>query len=164
MSRPVQAVHPNAVQSVLTRLADKLQLALATKVMERAAKCEGELLKTAAAKSAAPAGGDPVPPQLLAEYFILRMVLAWRSESLSMADYMYERATEENRHLVDPKVAEHVADVLLGIGNELLGQNAVLQATKWLQRAYDTISQTDPEYLSESGGELRLSVTHSLGK
>lgn len=135
--------------------------------MERAAKCEGELLKVEAAKSASGTaeGGEPLlTPQLLAEYFILRMSLAWKSESLSMAEYMYERATENNRHLVESKVAEQVADVLSKIGNELVGQSTFAQATKWLQRAYDTISGVDPEFLSEAGAELRLSVTHSLGK
>ena len=131
--------------------------------MERAAKCEGELLKAGAAKSVG--AEEPVlAPQLLAEYFILRMALAWKSESLSMAEYMFERATEDSRHMVDPRTAEHVADVLLGIGNELLGQNAFEQATKWLQRGYDTVSQADPEYMSETGAELRLNITHSLGK
>lgn len=130
--------------------------------MEKAAKYQGDLTK-AKESSGYTTEDQQICNRLSCEYFTLRTVLAWRQSNLSMADYMYSKAEEQQQLLLDPRASGGLVDALYEIGNELLQQGAFGAAIKWLQRSFDVLSAMNPEGLSESGGEIRLAVMHSLG-
>ncbi|KAL7275567.1 sporulation-specific protein 22 [Rhizina undulata] len=140
------------------------ELHWAGRVIEKAAVYHEEISKSANVSPAPSAEESQMHARLSSEYFILRTSLAWRQANFSMADYMYSKATEGKQLLLDPRTSESLADVLYDIGNDFLLQNAFDAATKWLQRSFDLLNNVDPVCLSESGGELRLAVTHSLVK
>lgn len=123
----------------------------------RAAKHQGLVQKDEALLE------DTANVKVMCEYFILRTLLAWKSGSLSMADYMYSMATENDRFLADPRLAERITEALFEIGSELLSTGSYDVAEKWLQRSFDLINRVDPSYLSESGTEMRMALTHKLG-
>lgn len=123
----------------------------------RAAKHQGVIQKEDALLE------DAANVQVMCEYFILRTLLAWKSGSLSMADYMYSLATDNDRFLADPRLTERMTEALLEIGSELLSTRSYDAAEKWLQRSFDLINRVDPSYLSESGTEMRMALTHKLG-
>lgn len=144
------------------RKADYKELQWAGKTMEKAVKYQDDLTKASESPDYTPED-QQARNKLSYDYFILRTTLAWRQSNLSMADYMYSKAIEQQQSLFDPRTSEGFVDALYEIGSELLQQNVFDAATKWLQRSFDVLSGLDPGCLSESGGELRLAVMHSLG-
>lgn len=141
---------------------DQKDLQWAGRAMEKAAKYQDDLAKASESPGYTPED-QQMRSRLSCDYFILRTTLAWRQSNLSMADYMYSKAVEHQKLLLDPRTSENFVDAIYEIGNELLQQNVFDAAAKWLQRAFDVLSGLDPIGLSESGGELRLAVMHSLG-
>lgn len=81
-----------------------------------------------------------------------------------MAEYMFAKATETDRFMANPRLAERMAEAVLEIGSDLLITNSYTAAEKWLQRSFDLFNRVDPAYLSESGTDMRMVVTHKLGK
>lgn len=144
------------------RKADHKELQWTGKITEKAAKYQDDLTKVSESPDYT-TEDQQVRNRLSCDYFILRTTLAWRQSNLSMADYMYSKAIEQQQSLFDPRTSESLVDALYDIGSELLQQNVFDAATKWLQRSFDVLSGLDPSCLSESGGELRLAVMHSLG-
>ncbi|KAH0614706.1 uncharacterized protein H6S33_000342 [Morchella sextelata] len=142
---------------------DQQDVKWAWKTMERAAKYQEDLTKACDSPEFKPED-QQTRSRLSCDYFTLRTVLAWRQSNLSMADYMYSKAKEQQQSLLDPRMSENLIDALYEIGNELLQQSVFDAATKWLQRSFDVISEMDPISLSESGAELRLAVMHSLAR
>lgn len=146
----------------IPRKADHKELQWAGIIMEKAVKYQDDLTKASESPDHTPED-QQVRNRLSCDYFILRTTLAWRQSNLSMADYMYSKAIEQQQSLFDPRASESFVDALYDIGSELLQQNVFDAATKWLQRSFDVLCGLDPGYLSESGVELRLAVMHSLG-
>lgn len=81
-----------------------------------------------------------------------------------MADYMYSQAKDNERFLSDPRLTERMTEALFEIGSDLLSTGSqAAAAEKWLQRSFDLINMVPPSYLSESGTEMRMALTHKLG-
>lgn len=142
--------------------ADHKELQWTGIIMEKAVKYQDDLTKASESPDYSPED-QQVRNRLSCDYFILRTTLAWRQSNLSMADYMYSKAIEQQQSLFDPRTSESFVDALYDIGSELLQQNVFDAATKWLQRSFDVLCGLDQGHLSESGVELRLAVMHSLG-
>jgi hypothetical protein len=64
---------------------------------------------------------------------------------------------------VESSGAESLADLLLEIGNDLVQKRQLEIGVKWLERSYDALAQCDLDQLSRDAGELKLSITQSLG-
>ena len=65
------------------------------------------------------------------------------------------------RH-ADPATAERLADVLYEMGRDSFMKKQYDIAVRWLERAYDILTEQDLERLSTDAGELRLSIMHNL--
>jgi len=65
---------------------------------------------------------------------------------------------------VDPVEAERFTDLLYEIGHDLLERKHYEDAAKWLERAYDILTNQNAEKLSSDAEDLKLSVTSSLVK
>lgn len=141
--------------------ADLEELRWAEKIIGRAAKYQGEISKM---ENSAALGEDTQVTQILCDYFMLRTTLAWKQSSLTMADYMFNKAIESNLYLADPRLTERMAESVLEIGKDLFINRSYPVAEKWLQRAFELINKVDPAFLSESGTELKMVISHKLGK
>ncbi|KAL2755292.1 hypothetical protein ACRALDRAFT_2105736, partial [Sodiomyces alcalophilus JCM 7366] len=99
--------------------------------------------------------------QLEAEYLILRTALAWKEDRLDVAEHMYNK-TEELRRSLDRASAEHLAEVLFGMGKDLSIRKDYVTGAKWLDRAYEVINVPELDQLSRDGIELRLVIARTL--
>ncbi|KAL5624996.1 hypothetical protein BROUX41_005056 [Berkeleyomyces rouxiae] len=92
-----------------------------------------------------------------AEYFVLRTSLG----RLDVADHMYDKSKPLLQSL-DPMYSENLAEVILGIGRDLVRKKNYKLGVSWLKRAYDVISLHDIHKLSRLGVEQRLTIIHTL--
>lgn len=64
---------------------------------------------------------------------------------------------------IPPSTAENFTDLMYEMGKDLLRKRNYELAVRWLERAYDVISEQELEMLSSEAGELRLSIMQSIG-
>lgn len=95
------------------------------------------------------------------EYFIVRTALSWKENRIDVAEHMYTKA-ERLRNFLTPDYAERLADILYEIGKSLSAKEDFTIATKWLERADETINRQSLESLSREGIELRLAILQAL--
>ncbi|KAI0539329.1 meiosis protein SPO22/ZIP4 like-domain-containing protein [Xylaria digitata] len=99
--------------------------------------------------------------QFEAEYYTLRIVLAWKEDRMDVAENLYANVKKLIEH-ADTALAEKLADSLFEIGRDLtLKKNSVL-AAKWLERALELINVQEISQLSRDAIELRLAVSQAL--
>ncbi|KAF2839609.1 SPO22-domain-containing protein [Patellaria atrata CBS 101060] len=135
-------------------------IVLALKMLERAAEYERQI---ESADEGASEEQRVVGSRLRMEYFILRIMLAWKQDRLDLAEYMFPKACLKDG-LRDPTLMESLSDLLFEIGKSMLRCEQYEMAVKWLERAYDTLEDQDIETLSGDASELRLSIMHGLVK
>ncbi|KAK2758343.1 hypothetical protein FQN54_004191 [Arachnomyces sp. PD_36] len=136
------------------------QLDIALKVLESAAIREENITKS---KKDGHAGKDNIASKLSAEYYSLRVALAWRQDRLDLAEHMFSKIPSSWLER-DPTTVENVADLFYEIGHSLLVGRQQLLATRWLKRSYDALSLHGLEAFSPDASELRLCVLHALVK
>jgi hypothetical protein len=81
---------------------------------------------------------------------------------MDTAEHMFTKC----KHLtgtLTPTSAEALADLLYEIGKDHLMKRNYEAATRWLERAYDTLGEQSMEMLSPEASELRMSTMHSIG-
>ncbi|KAK0663176.1 hypothetical protein DIS24_g1486 [Lasiodiplodia hormozganensis] len=99
--------------------------------------------------------------RLRAEYWILRMVHAWKQARLDLADHMFSKSgLEPNRLTAD--TGEMLTDTLFEIGRDLFKKGQYEDAAKWLDRAYNIIGEQNVEELDHDAVELRLAILNFL--
>jgi hypothetical protein len=81
---------------------------------------------------------------------------------MGTAEHMFAKCKQLCTALT-PTSAETLADLLYEIGKGNLTKRNYEAATRWLERAYDTLEDQDMEMLSPEASELRLSTMHSIG-
>lgn len=99
--------------------------------------------------------------KLEAEYFTIRIALAWKQERLDVADHLYGKV-QNCKHSLDPVSVENLADSFLEIGKDLTTKKNFSLATKWLERAYECINNQELDQLSREAVELRLVISQAL--
>lgn len=62
----------------------------------------------------------------------------------------------------DPTSTEELADTLYEIGKDLFAKKQYETAVRWLDRAYDVLSEQEQEYMSDNAPELRLTIMQLL--
>jgi hypothetical protein len=87
---------------------------------------------------------------------------AWRQHSMDTAEHMYAKWKQLGGTTALDS-AEIVGDLLYEIGKDALAKNNYELAIKWLERAYDALSEQDLDLLGSDASELRLSIMHSIG-
>ncbi|KAL3427171.1 hypothetical protein PVAG01_00680 [Phlyctema vagabunda] len=130
------------------------QYDLAIKVLERVVKYRDVL---AAASNTDQGFDDGCLQSLSAEYYIVRTVLAWRQDNLSLAEHMYEGAASVSLS-IDPRIVEGQADALFEIGDSFLSKKDYAMAAKWLERANTAINMHELDRFSVDANELRTSI------
>ncbi|KAI2778846.1 SPO22-domain-containing protein [Daldinia loculata] len=134
------------------------ELKFALMVLQKAAEYNG-LLQNLQAKL--PDEESRACRKLEAEYFTLRIVLAWKEDRLDVADHLYEKV-QDCKHTINPASAENFADSFFEIGKDLTAKKNFSLAVKWLERAYEFINSQDLEQLPREVIELRLAVSQAL--
>ena len=81
---------------------------------------------------------------------------------MDMAEHMYLK-WKQLSDTAPLDSTEVIADLLYEIGKDALTQKKHELAVKWLERAYDALSEQDLDQLSPEASELRLSIMHSIG-
>ncbi|KAI0381571.1 SPO22-domain-containing protein [Hypomontagnella monticulosa] len=99
--------------------------------------------------------------KLEAEYFTIRIALAWKQDRLDVADHLYGKV-QNCKHSSDPVSVENLADSFFEIGKDLTAKKNFPLATKWLERAYECINSQELEKLSREAIELRLAISQAL--
>jgi hypothetical protein len=94
--------------------------------------------------------------------YINLILQAWRQHSMDTAEHMYAK-WKQLGGTTTLDSAEVVGDLLYEIGKDALTKNNYELAIKWLERAYDALSEQDLDLLSSDASELRLSIMHSIG-
>ena len=64
----------------------------------------------------------------------------------------------------DPSLAEELSDLLFEVGKDLSQRSRWIDASFWLEAAYDTLAAQSLEVLSSDAGELRVSIMHAMVK
>ncbi|KAI1106803.1 SPO22-domain-containing protein [Jackrogersella minutella] len=134
------------------------ELSFALMVLQKAAEYNGSLQNL---QATLPSEELIVCKRLEAEYFTLRIALAWKEDRLDVADHLYEKV-HDCKTETDPVSAENLADSLFEIGKDLTLKKNFPLAVKWLERAYEFINAQNLEQLSREAIELRLATSQAL--
>ncbi|KAF1978032.1 SPO22-domain-containing protein [Bimuria novae-zelandiae CBS 107.79] len=130
----------------------------ATKVLERAAEYQEVL----SAEGENDDGAESeLGERLRVEYFALRTALAWRSDRMDTAEYMFAKCKQLSR-FVTASAAEDIADLLYEMGKDLSARHNYESAIQWLERAHDILGEQNFEMLGAEAGELRLSIMQNI--
>ncbi|KAH3908764.1 hypothetical protein HBH56_171760 [Parastagonospora nodorum] len=133
------------------------EISHATKLLERAAEYQEVLGKEDDAAN----DESEMARRLRMEYFAVRTTLAWRQDRMDTAEHMYAKCKQLAVALT-PSSAETLADLLYEMGKDSLSKRQYEAATRWLERAYDTLGEQDMEMFSPEASELRLSTMHGI--
>ncbi|KAL7773732.1 hypothetical protein CFE70_003699 [Pyrenophora teres f. teres 0-1] len=134
------------------------ELQIATKVLECAAEYQAILSKETEGEHREEV---ELVEGLRAQYFAMRMTLAWRQDRMDVAEHMFSKCKQLKTALTSA-AAESLADLLYEIGKGALAKRSYEIACRWLERAYDVLGEQDQEMLSPEVGELRLSTMLSI--
>ncbi|OAK98096.1 SPO22-domain-containing protein [Phaeosphaeriaceae sp. SRC1lsM3a] len=134
------------------------ELSNATKILERAAEYQDILNRNG---KDAPCDYSSGAKALRMEYFAVRTTLAWRQARMDTAEHMFLKC-KELKDALHPGTAEKLADLLYEIGKDSLNKRNYEAASRWLERAYDTLEEQEMELLSPEAGELRLCTMHGI--
>lgn len=78
-----------------------------------------------------------------------------------MAEILLARLSPE-KSVIEPTVAESLADILLEIGRDQAAKQQYTLAIHWLEKAHDVLSSQTPESLSNGAGEIRSCILHTM--
>lgn len=99
---------------------------------------------------------------LATEFYLLRIMHAWKSERLDLAAHFVKQLNSSNA-CGSGGLAEKAADLFYEIGNSRLKASDTALAIEWLERALTTLDACDVEQLSDDAADLRLSISAKLG-
>ena len=142
---------------------DHSQVETALKVLERCAAHVNDAEEDSPIVRLAVQDGDSresVSRRLVAEYYLLRLTHAWKSERLDLAEHFYSKV--DTRSLASSaELAEKAADLLGETGRSLAVQQPA-SAIKWCERALGALDACSIEDLSQDAPDLRLSIAVSM--
>ncbi|KAK5116066.1 hypothetical protein LTR85_009348 [Meristemomyces frigidus] len=146
---------------------DNGEAELALKILERSSdyvsRVEEEQPIVQIAKETNGSNGDQqlVLQPLVAEYYLLRMTHAWKSDRFDMADHFFSKLSA--RELASSAdLAEKAAELFHEAGTSLAATKQAQPAIKWCERALSALDSCDLESLSQNAPELRLAITGTL--
>lgn len=96
---------------------------------------------------------------LASEFYLLRIMHAWKSERIDLAKHFTSKLIPANNAGGLP---EKSADLYYEIGNSLLRRNDTNGATEWFDRAISMLDSGEVEHLSDTAADLRLSISAKL--
>lgn len=99
---------------------------------------------------------------LVFEFYLLRVMHAWKSGRLDVAKHFISKLNIKGNHAVD--LPEKAADLFYEVGRSLLKKHDTSGAMEWLERALSTLDVCEVEHLSDTAADLRLSISAKLGK
>ncbi|CAI6268821.1 unnamed protein product [Periconia digitata] len=137
---------------------ENLEVAPATKVLERAAEYEDILGQEGSREDHE---DSMIGKQLRVEYFGIRTLLAWRQNRMDTAEHMFFKCKQLSSSF-SPVTAEYLSDLLHDIGKGLQEKRNYELSVRWLERAFDILETQDIEMLSSDAGDLRLSTMQSI--
>ncbi|KAI4100483.1 MAG: hypothetical protein L6R37_005473 [Teloschistes peruensis] len=132
---------------------DQGQLGVTKQVVERAASYEQKLQRAVQDGKSRDLASNI--RRLSEEY------QAWRQERLDLAEILLARLSPE-KSVIEPTVAESLADILLEIGRDQAAKQQYTLAIHWLEKAHDVLSSQTPESLSNGAGEIRSCILHTM--
>ncbi|KMU92208.1 hypothetical protein CIHG_10010 [Coccidioides immitis H538.4] len=132
------------------------QFDIGLKILEKAALRE-EKLSTECSN----AGRDDISLKLSAEYYILRIHLAWKQSRLDFAEHMLSKLPHQALQQ-DAVLVEQLSSLLFEVGKFLVEKKEYHEADKWLQRALEALSQRQLDMLSPDASDMRLCIIHGL--
>jgi len=99
--------------------------------------------------------------QLAAEYYLLRMTHAWKSDRFDVADHFYTKFSQREM-ASSANLAEKAADLFHEAGKSLSAVKQPEDAIKWCERALSALDACEFEDLSQDAPELRLAIASTL--
>ena len=99
--------------------------------------------------------------ELEAEFYLLRLTHAWKSDRLDLADHFFNKYCVSSVSSMD--LAEKAADLFYEVGKPLAKKRLAETANKWLERALDALNACNMDSVSLDTGELRLCITSTFG-
>lgn len=99
---------------------------------------------------------------LVAEFYLLRVTHAWKIERFDLAEHHFNQISVPQLS-ESASLAEKAADLFYEAGKSLFKKKLDDSAIIWLERAISALDTCDPERQSQDAGELRSTVTSSLG-
>ncbi|QVM05629.1 hypothetical protein D8B26_000336 [Coccidioides posadasii str. Silveira] len=133
------------------------QFDIGLKILEKAALRE-EKLSTECSNAGE---RDDISLKLSAEYYILRIHLAWKQSRLDFAEHMLSKLPHQALQQ-DAVLVEQLSSLLFEVGKFLVEKKEYHEADKWLQRALETLSQRQLDMLSPDASDMRLCIIHGL--
>lgn len=148
---------------------DKNELALAMTVLERCGERipdeheEDELFHMARGPSEHRQTFQSIIKDLTSEFYLLRLLHAWKSSRLDLAEHYYARVV-----LTDASPNSHLeikaADLFYELARSFSKLDKQDEAVKWFERAWGVSDQVSPENLSQEGAKLFMSIGVSFGE
>ncbi|EER25387.1 hypothetical protein CPC735_064870 [Coccidioides posadasii C735 delta SOWgp] len=135
----------------------RAQFDIGLKILEKAALRE-EKLSTECSNAGE---RDDISLKLSAEYYILRIHLAWKQSRLDFAEHMLSKLPHQALQQ-DAVLVEQLSSLLFEVGKFLVEKKEYHEADKWLQRALETLSQRQLDMLSPDASDMRLCIIHGL--
>ena len=100
------------------------------------------------------------------EYYLLRILHAWKCERLDLADHFYQSMSKVN--IPDCPESEQlcikIADLCYEVAKTRSRAKDILTAVKWSERGFAVLEKCEDEGFSQEAVELRLSIAVSLGE
>ncbi|KAI4260145.1 MAG: hypothetical protein LQ352_000410 [Teloschistes flavicans] len=143
----------------LAAIANQGQLGVTEQIVERAASYEEKLQR--AVQDGTTRDLVSSIRRLSEEYQVLRITSAWRQGRLDLAEILLARLGPD-KSVIQPTVAESLADILLEIGRDQAAKHQYTLAVHWLEKAHDVLSSQIPESLSNDADEVRSCILHTM--
>lgn len=99
---------------------------------------------------------------LAAEYYLLRLMHAWKSSRLDLADHFFAKF-EALKILNATDLSVKEADLCDEVAKSLLKTKQAQDAMKWFERAFSALGKCNDEDTTQDAAELKLCVGASLG-
>lgn len=100
------------------------------------------------------------------EYYLLRILHAWKSERLDLADHFYQLMSKVKIPDCPEKeqLCIKIADLCYEIAKTRSRAKDIFTAVKWSARGFEALERCEDEGFSQEAIELRLSIAVSLGE
>lgn len=148
---------------------EKDELPLAMKVLERCkqnipdGQDEEHLMQMTSGPVEQQQTFESILKGLTSEFYLLRLLHAWKSSRLDLADHYYPQVILTGTSPTS-SLQVKAADLFYEIARAFAKLGKQDDAVKWFERAFGVWDQVNPECVSQEGAELRLSIGVSFGK
>lgn len=143
---------------------DNGELELAYKVLEKCSDLVTEVEdETPIIRTSEKDGGWALDQQLVmkrlvAEFYLLRIAHAWKSDRFDVADHLFTKLGQGELK-ASPELAGKAAELFHEAGRALAAKMMLEPAAKWCQRGLQTLDQCEFEAAGYDAPELRLAIT-----